>query len=109
MTRTLALAVVLFALPAHAHDPAGHALHHHWYMGLKQPGTGMSCCSDKDCAPARWRSTPNGIEFLIGGQWIMPPKSTVMEIETIDGDGHWCGIKGPVPHTFCAIVPRGGV
>ena len=110
---TAALMFVCFvASSAVAHDPAGHALHHEgFYMGLKQPGTGVSCCNNRDCRPAEHRVTPKGVEFLVAGRWIMPPQSQLIEIETPDAKGHWCGYREntSAPVTYCAIVPRGGV
>lgn len=106
--RRLALLLLLMTVPAAAEEAPGHAQHHHWYKTLKIPGTGYSCCNDSDCRPAQWRATPNGVEFFIGGKWFFPPKQSVIETETVDGNGHWCGLDGASPLTFCAIVPRVG-
>lgn len=111
-TAALSFACVLVPFLALAEDHAGHALHHEgFYMGLKQPGTGMSCCNNRDCRPAEHRVTPKGVEFLVAGRWIMPPQSQLIEIETPDAKGHWCGNREntATPVTYCAIVPRGGV
>lgn len=103
--------VLMFASPCLAHDPAGHAAHHeHFYRHLKQPGTGMSCCNNQDCRPVKYRITASGILMEVGGRWIAPPASLVMERDDTEV-GHWCGLNEHTssPHTFCAIVPRGGV
>lgn len=109
--RTIILLLAM-TLSAAAHDPQGHAKHHeHFYMGLKQPGTGMSCCNNQDCRPAPHRITATGVEFFVAGKWFMPPQSKLIEVETPDAEGHWCGVneRASTPTTFCAIVPRGGV
>jgi hypothetical protein len=104
---------LMFASIALAHDHAGHARYHEqFYMGLKQPGTGVSCCNNQDCRPAPHRVTPNGVEFFVGNRWFMPPADRLIETDTPSGTtSHWCGtgehLKEPI--TFCAIVPRGGV
>lgn len=111
-TSAATLCVVMFASPSFAHDHAGHAKHHeHFYKNLKQPGSNVSCCNDQDCRPAPHRVTPHGVEFFVGNRWFMPPADRLMEVTTPDASGHWCGLREntPEPHTFCAIVPRGGV
>lgn len=110
MRLAAAALLALLANTAQAHDPAGHAKFHHWYQHFKQPGTGMSCCDGKDCRPiSSYRVTPNGVEILVNGIWFFPPPQTVIESDTIDGGAHFCGIDGKPPHTFCAIIPKGGV
>jgi hypothetical protein len=112
-TSAATLCVLMFAFPAAAHDHAGHARYHeNFYMGLKQPGTGVSCCNNQDCRPAPHRVTPNGVEFFVGNRWFMPPADRLIETDVPGGtSSHWCGsgehLKEPI--TFCAIVPRGGV
>ena len=112
-TAALSFACVLWPFLALAHDPAGHARHHEgFYMGLKQPGTGVSCCNNQDCRPAKFKITATGIQMEVAGKWIVPPMSKVIETETPGGNSaHWCGVMehSASPITFCAIVPRGGV
>lgn len=106
----LALASTISA--ASAEDMAGHAQHHHgFYDQLRQPQTGISCCNDKDCRPAKWKVTKNGVAFQIGSKWIEAPMSSVIETETPDQGGHWCGVNegSDYPTTFCAVIPRSGV
>ena len=103
--------VLMFASPCLAHDPAGHAQHHDaFYKSLKQPGTNVSCCNDRDCRPAPHRVTPNGVQFFIAGKWFTPPAEKLIETDE-SPTGHWCGVgeNYSEPITFCAIVPRGGV
>jgi hypothetical protein len=111
VTSAAMLFAFVFASSALAQDHSGHARYHeNFYMGLKQPGTGVSCCNNQDCRPAPHRVTPNGVEFYIAGKWFMPPVERLIEHESAD-QSHWCGtaehLKEPI--TFCAIVPRGGV
>jgi hypothetical protein len=111
LTSAATLCVLMFASSTLAHDPAGHAAHHeHFYKHLKQPGTDISCCNDKDCRPVKYRITAAGVLMEVGGKWISPPVSKVMERSDTDL-AHWCGSYEftSTPVTFCAIVPRGGV
>jgi hypothetical protein len=112
VTSAAMLFAFVFASSAIAHDHAGHARYHeNFYMGLKQPGSNVSCCNDRDCRPVRHRITPAGVVLEIGGRWIIPPQSQMIETDTPDAGAHWCGVGEDMrePITFCAIVPRGGV
>lgn len=110
--RSIIIASVLcVSLPALAEDHAGHAAHHdELYKGLKQPGTGMSCCNNSDCRPAPHRKTMTGVEFFVAGRWIMPPPSKLIEHD-MTSQSHWCGVgEGSAsPITYCAIIPRGRI
>lgn len=49
---------------AKAEDHSGHdKFHTGFYEHLKQPGTGASCCSGKDCREAPHRVDATGIYF----------------------------------------------
>src|SRR5262249_12679360 len=71
--------------------------------------TGASCCSDRDCRPARYRITAAGVQMLVDGSWIAVPDNT-SQYRTIDGDagetagGHWCG-RIELSVTYCAVLP----
>lgn len=98
-------------LSAQADDPHGHAQYHEeFYRHLKQPGSGMSCCDNKDCRPSDHRVQSDGtIQFNIAGRWLTVPRSLTLEVLTPDGQGHWCGVHETTsPITFCAILPRSG-
>lgn len=113
VTSAAMLLASAFAFPALAHDPVGHAAHHeNFYMGLKQPGTNISCCNNHDCRPVKYRITAVGVLMEVGGKWIAPPVAKIMELDNVpDAGAHWCGIfeHSSTPVTYCAIVPRGGV
>jgi hypothetical protein len=109
----VALILLAQSVPAFAQDHHGHAQHHdNFYLHLKQPGTGMSCCSGLDCRPIRaFRITPVGVEFQIEGRWHLMPAEKIMEETVPDGTGaHWCGVgeRTANPTTYCAVLPRSG-
>ena len=49
-----------------------------WFESLKQPGTGVSCCSISDCRPVQYRLVPEGYEALVGSLWVHVPDDRVL-------------------------------
>lgn len=67
-----------FAKPPPNADPALHG----WFQSLRQPKTGVSCCSVSDChrlTENQWRMTPGGYQVEIGSRWVNVPQSHVLE------------------------------
>jgi len=102
LTRPPALGGMLLATaswPTQAHDI---------YSNLRDKG-GESCCNDRDCRPAPYRTTPAGVQMLVEGSWIVVPNSSI-QYRTLPGDtgetagGHWCG-KMEYSVTYCAVLP----
>lgn len=50
-----------------------------WFQSLRQPGTGISCCSIADCRQTEYRTGQDGYEALIGDQWIVVPREKVLD------------------------------
>ncbi|HUZ74231.1 MAG TPA: hypothetical protein VMU87_14715 [Stellaceae bacterium] len=50
-----------------------------WFNGLRQPGTGASCCSTADCRISQYRTEADGYEVLIDGQWVRVPPEAVLD------------------------------
>jgi hypothetical protein len=66
-----------FAAPPPDADPSLSQ----WFQGLRQPGSGASCCSISDChrlKEGQWRETASGYEIEIRGQWISVPRSRIL-------------------------------
>lgn len=82
-----------------------NALAHGEYTLLKRPGTDISCCNEKDCAPIaeeRVKEVTGG--FLIDNKHFVPYKEV---IPSWDGDYHAC--FWPKPDDLrCFIAPIGG-
>lgn len=83
-----AIAAVVFVVHfARAHDG---------YAGWKQPGTDMSCCDERDCAPAvGWDydpASPSGYIVSVEGKWCPVPLDRLMPATTMapPGNGHVC-------------------
>lgn len=80
--RTAALSAFLLipvmlalAAPPENADPALSQ----WFRSLRQPGTGISCCSMADCRTTEYRVIANGYEALIDGTWRTVPPDRVLD------------------------------
>lgn len=50
-----------------------------WFNSLRQPGTGVSCCSIADCRPVDYRFTSKGYEVFVGEQWRPVPQEKILQ------------------------------
>lgn len=76
-----------------------------WFHSLRQPGTGMSCCSVADCRRTDFRIKGNRYEAMVAGKWQAVPPNTVLDrTDNPTGQaivcytpylGIMCFIKGP--------------
>ena len=76
-----------------------------WFQGLRQPGTGISCCSMADCRPTDFRTNGSHYEAMIEGEWrVVPPHVILEQVENPTGHavvcytptrGIMCFIRGP--------------
>jgi hypothetical protein len=105
------LAVVLVAcaalsFPAAARPPPNADMSlAPWFQALRQPGTGMSCCSVADCRQTDFRTNGSHYEAMVEGVWREVPSNTVLErIDNPTGRavvcytparGIMCFIRGP--------------
>jgi len=64
-----------FAAPP---DNADSALSR-WFESLRQPGTGMPCCSIADCRVTDSRSLSNSYQALIENRWRDIPSDRVLD------------------------------
>lgn len=102
--------------PALAQDGAfgqGHAELHGWYQGLRQPRSGLSCCSDQDCRPTQWRTGRTAVEVKVNGTWCPVPPDRILPIAAPDGQAHVCTppiAAGQDPCTaavYCVVIGFG--
>jgi hypothetical protein len=80
--RILIVAAMLASLSgsAIAHPPPNADLRFApWFESLRQPGTGMSCCSMADCRPTEFRVRGNHYQALVMGKWEDVPPSAVLQ------------------------------
>lgn len=50
-----------------------------WFQSLRQPGTGISCCSMADCRATEYRTSTVGYEALIENKWLAVPADRVLQ------------------------------
>lgn len=50
-----------------------------WFQGLRQPGTGMSCCSISDCRQTDFRTNGSHYEAMIDGRWLAIPPDKILD------------------------------
>ena len=123
----LGLAVTFFAITAAVAAKAEEAGHHHYhdsdYRYWKQPGTDISCCSDRDCAPVRaelrqgqwfalrpsgWFDAVDDMDraILQRSEWIAVPDEKIIRVPNPAVEsGHLCYSKGKV---VCFVPPNTG-
>ncbi len=96
-----ALAMPLHAAPPPDADPAMAP----WYHSLRQPGSGISCCSMADCRPVDYRTVNDHYEAFIEGEWRpVPPEKVLTRADNPTGravvcwtkmSGIMCFVRGP--------------
>ena len=96
------------------HHGQGHAENHDWYQGLKQPGTGASCCNgssggvEGDCRPTRAYVDDDGVwRALIDGRWTVVPPRAVLQSLAPDGNSHICAGRSGTIYCFIGGSPKG--
>jgi hypothetical protein len=72
---TLLAATPLQAAPPENADPALAP----WFQSLRQPETGISCCSIADCRPTEYRTVDDGYEVWVNNQWLPVPPRTILQ------------------------------
>jgi hypothetical protein len=50
-----------------------------WFQSLRQPGTGISCCSMADCRATEYRTSATGYEAFIDDKWLAVPPDRVLD------------------------------
>lgn len=73
-------ALIAFGGTAAAHPPANADMSlAPWFRSLRQPGTGMSCCSIADCRPTDFRIHNGHYEAKVSGHWRHVPADTILK------------------------------
>jgi len=102
----LLLACAITAAPSRAAPPAdADPALAPWFNSLRQPGSGISCCSIADCRPAEYRVVDNHYEAFIEGEWrAVPPDKVLTRADNPTGraivcwtklSGIMCFVRGP--------------
>jgi hypothetical protein len=101
----VALAVLALPGSADATSPErGDSALKGWIESLKQPGTGVSCCSVADCGPVDYRLASDGYEALLDARWVRVPDSRILRgISNPMARGVLC--RSPISGTILCFVP----
>jgi hypothetical protein len=99
MSRVVALALLL-ASPAIARQPAGMAPDpglHAWFESLRQPNSGLPCCSISDCHFVVCAVRGDHYEIIVGGDhYTVPTVTIVSNVENPTGKAIACYTFAPV-------------
>ena len=88
------------AAPPENADPALHG----WFESLKQPGSGVSCCSIADCRPVEYRLVAGGYEAFLDAKWVHVPDDKVLHgLSNPVARGIVC--RSPISGTILCFVP----
>jgi len=49
-----------------------------WFQSLRQPNTGISCCSIADCRQTDFRIAGSHYEAMVEGEWLMVPPDKIL-------------------------------
>lgn len=110
--RSLACGAVTFALGAFAFGATARAAAPEdadpaltpWFQSLRQPGTGISCCSIADCRMTDYRTSATGYEALIDNKWLtVPPERILQHISNPTGRAIVC--YHPGTGILCFVRP----
>jgi hypothetical protein len=75
-----------------------------WYQSLRQPGTGVSCCSIADCRTTDYRPRGDGYEAMIDGNWVdVPPDKVLQHMPNPTGRAVVCWT--PQRGVLCFVCP----
>jgi len=87
---TLLLSAWVRAAPPADADPALSP----WFQSLRQPDTGVSCCSVADCRPVDFRTSAGGYEVWIDERWQrVPPEKVLQRADNPVGQAIVCWTK----------------
>ena len=88
------------AAPPENADPALHG----WFESLKQPGSGVSCCSIADCRPVEYRLVAEGYEAYLDAKWVHVPDDRVLH-GTSNPMARGIVCRSPISGTILCFVP----
>jgi hypothetical protein len=74
----LPLVGVAMARPPANYNPALHA----WFESLREPGSGIGCCSEADCkilSPDELKQTKNGYQVRVRNLWVAVPPDKILQ------------------------------
>jgi hypothetical protein len=99
------IALVFFTTRARGEPPEGaDPSLAPWFQSLRQPGTGVSCCSIADCRQTDYRTNGDAYEALIDGEWLVVPSEKVLHrVDNPTGRAVVCYLPGR--GIMCFVTP----
>jgi hypothetical protein len=95
----------LLALPASSRaepPPDASPAWSPWFNSLRDPHTGMSCCSEADCRRTTARIRDGHYEAFIDNRWVAIPPEKVLDHET-NPTGEAVVCWSPVAGILCFV------
>jgi len=96
-----------------APPPNADGTYRTWFQSLRQPQTGLSCCSISDCRMTDYRGAQDGYEVLLEGRWFMVPAEKILRgIQNPTGRAVVCAStyrdanEQPVINILCFVTPE---
>ena len=75
-----------------------------FFESLKQPGTGVSCCSVADCRPVEYRLASEGYEALLDASWVRVPEDKIIHgKQNPTGRAQLC--RSPISGAILCFIP----
>ena len=75
-----------------------------WFESLKQPGSGVSCCSIADCRPVEYRLATSGYEALLDARWMRVPDDKILHGKpNPTGRAQLC--RSPISGAILCFIP----
>jgi hypothetical protein len=75
-----------------------------WIESLKQPGSGVSCCTIADCRPVDYRMAADGYEALLDTSWVRVPDDRIVR-GTTNPAASAIICRSPISGTIMCFVP----
>jgi len=75
-----------------------------WFQSLRQPGSGISCCSMADCRAIEYRTSATGYEAFIDDKWLAVPPDRVLQ-NTANPTGRAVACYIPGRGILCFVRP----
>jgi hypothetical protein len=77
-----------------------------WFRSLRQPGSGVSCCSKNDCERTDAVFSKGQWQAVVNGAWTVIPPEKELDTMSYDGEAYVC--NSPKGAIYCFVRPGGG-
>ena len=113
MTRLVLAALAVMLVSGVGAQDAQHIQMYHdtpekdaWFKSLRQPGSGISCCSKSDCERTKAEFIGGQWQAVVNGVWTVIPPEKLLDTMSYDGEAYVC--NSPSGAIYCFVRPGGG-